>query len=292
MRPHRGEAHEDVRFHRVSDRITVALAPVVGERVLANATIVVGDRTTVVIDTMISPAMVEPVRHEAERLGGRPVRWVFLTHADPDHVLGLPSFPDATVIAAERAYEALQVPAVRERYAGIHASGGGDAASFEMPRVDVAFAERARLDLGGIHLEAIVVGHAHSPADTIVWCPQERVAWSGDLVFHGVFPLMRDELDRWYVGLERLSAWQPEVVVPGHGLVAGPDVLAAQFRVLKAVEAEATALYRAGVPVEEAAQRARVEAYGDLPLAGERLPEAVRQVYGILDRREGDSEPT
>jgi cyclase len=282
MQPHRGEPHDDVRFERVSERVTVALAPVAGERVLANATIVVGDRVTAVVDAMVSVEMAGAVRAEAERLGGRPVGIVALTHVDPDHVLGLAAFPGAVVVGVARGAEVLADPATRRAYGEIHARMGGEPGGFVAPAVDVAYPSTAGLDLGGLHLAAEFVGPAHSPADTLLWCPEERVAWSGDLVFHGVFPLVRGDVRRWYRGLERLAAWRPRVIVPGHGLVAGPEVLAAQRRVLEAIEAEVAALHGAGVSVEDAAARARVAAYAGLPLAGERLPGAVRGLYGAL----------
>lgn len=282
MQPHRGEPHDDVRFHRVSDRVTVALAPVVGERVLANATIVVGERVTAVVDAMVSVEMATAVRVEAERLGGRPVGMVVLTHVDADHVLGLAAFAGAIVVGAERSAQVVATADGRRAYAEVHARMGGAPRDFVAPAVDVAFPATARLDLGGLHLEAEFVGPAHSVADTLLWSPEERVAWSGDLVFHGVFPLVRGEIRRWYAGLDRLAAWRPEVVVPGHGLVAGPEVLAAQRRVLQAIEHEVAPLLTAGVPVEEAVTRVRVEAYAGLPLAAERLPGAVRGIYAAL----------
>lgn len=284
MQPHQGEPHDDVRFHRLSDRVSVALAPVMGERVLANATIVVGDRLTAVIDAMVSVDMATPVRVEAERLGGRPVGLVVLTHGDADHVLGRGAFPDAVVVGAQRTGEVLAHADTQRTYAEIHARMGGAPDAFVAPTVDVAYPTTARLDLGGVRLETAFVGPAHSPGDTLVWCPEERVAWSGDLVFHGVFPLVRDELLRWYWGLDALAAWRPAVVVPGHGLVAGPEVVAEQRLVLEAIEREVAPLVTVGVSVEEAVARVRVEAYRNLPLWAERLPGAVRGIYAALAR--------
>lgn len=283
MQPHQGEPHDDVRFHRVSERVTVALGPVKGERVMANASIVVGERFTAVIDTMLSPAMVAPVRAKAERLGGRPVAIVVFTHGDPDHVLGQGAFPEAVTVATERVAEVLRTPAVVDRYRTMLAGPGGDPEAVTMPEVNVAFGAHGRVDLGGVHLEATFVGPAHSPGDTVLWCPQERVAWPGDLVFHGVFPFVRGNLGPWFAGLELVAGWGPEVVVPGHGLVAGAEVLTQQRQVLQALEDDLTALQRAGVPADEAAQRAQGRLYRQLPLADERMAGAVAAVYGARE---------
>ena len=285
MRPHREPPRADVRFQRLSERVTVALAPVVGARALANATIVVGDRRTAVVDTTFTLEQAVAVRAEAERLGrGRPVELVVLTHADPDHVLGLASFGAPVVVASTAAAAVLEEPEVERGYAAIALRQGVDPTGFAMPRVDVAFGTHARVDLGGVVLEATYVGPTHSVGDTAWWCAEERIAWSGDLVFHGCYPLVRTEVRRWIAALDRVEAWGPATVVPGHGEVAGPDVLEAQRRVLRSLIEEVAPLRAAGVAAADAAERLAGAPYRDLPLAEERWVEAVAGAYGDLAR--------
>jgi len=290
MQPHALDPHLEVRLVTVSPRVTVAYGPVTGERWQANATIVVGDRGTAVIDGMMTPEQTVPVRAAAERLAaGRPVRWLILTHADPDHVLGRVTFDQAAVVGSARSAASLRDPAVRDAYAGIAARLGGDPGAFAMPEVDVAFDARATLDLGGVTLEGVSVGPGHSDSDTLWWCREERVAWSGDQVFHGAFPLVRTNLDDWFAGLDRLAAWGPRIVVPGHGPVADPEVLGDQRRLLEALATEVGDLLRAGATVDEALARVRMDAYRGLPMAGERLPLAVRGAAVALGYGEAGS---
>jgi cyclase len=145
-----------------------------------------------------------------------------------------------------------------------------------MPQVDVAFGDEVQLDLGGVTLHGVSVGPSHSVSDTVWWCPEERIAWSGDLLFHGAFPLVRTNLDGWLAGLERLAAWQPAWIVPGHGPVAPASALDDQRRLLEALASQVDTLLRAGATVDEAAQRIQLDAYRNLPMASERLPLAVR----------------
>jgi glyoxylase-like metal-dependent hydrolase (beta-lactamase superfamily II) len=277
MHPHALDPHPEVRLVPLSPRVTVAYGPVSGERWQANATIVVGDRATAVMDAMMTPQQTAPVRLEAERLGdGRPVRWVVLTHADPDHVLGRVTFDQAAVVGSARSAAVLRDPAVRSAYAAMAERSSGDPATFAMPEVDVAFDERATVDLGGVTLEGVSVGPGHSASDTLWWCPEERIAWSGDQVFHGAFPLVRTNLANWLAGLDRLAGWGPRVVVPGHGPVADRGVLDDQRRLLETLASEVGALLGAGASVDEAVERVRMDDYRGLPMAGERLPAAVR----------------
>ena len=73
------------------------------------------------------------------------------------------------------------------------------------------------------------LGHrAHTDNDSIVWIPERRVLFTGDLAFNGGTPfLLQGSVTGARHTVERLRALEPEVVVPGHGEVCGVEVLEA-----------------------------------------------------------------
>ncbi|HET8985800.1 MAG TPA: MBL fold metallo-hydrolase [Trueperaceae bacterium] len=263
-----------VRFERVSNRVVVALGPVDGERAGSNSTIVIGRDATLVIDTMISPALMAPVKAEAELLGGRPVAYVYNTHGDPDHLLGNGLFTQATIIAHTKVAELLADPERRESYEKRLASSG----DVPLRGPDTTFDDDFELDLGGLTVRATYVGPAHSVADTVLWLPEERTYFSADTVFNGLFPLVREDLANWFAALAYGSELEPRVVVPGHGRVGDAGTLAWQRDVLERVHDAVRGLYGGGVPVDEAV-KAPVPDGLRLPLAAERWPAAVRGIY-------------
>lgn len=84
---------------------------------------------------------------------------------------------------------------------------------------DETFSEKHSLSIGGIQIELMHVGPAHTPADTLIWLPQQRIAFAGDVVYVermlGVGPMSNSA--HWVEAFEVLSALQPKWVVPGHG---------------------------------------------------------------------------
>ncbi|HLU82734.1 MAG TPA: MBL fold metallo-hydrolase [Trueperaceae bacterium] len=266
-----------VRFERVSSCVVVALGPVAGERAGSNSTIVIGSQATLIVDTMVSPALMAPVKAEAERLGGRQVGFVYNSHGDPDHLLGNGLFADAQVIAHEKVAELLDDPERRANYEERLAAAGDP----PLRGPDVSFAESYDLDLGGITVHAKYVGPAHSVADTVLWIPEERTYVAADTVFNGLFPLVRDDLANWFAALAGGSELAPTTVIPGHGPVGDASTLEWQRDVLERLHDAVRSLYSAGVPVEEAAE-APVPEDLRLPLAVERWPGAVRGIYGVL----------
>jgi glyoxylase-like metal-dependent hydrolase (beta-lactamase superfamily II) len=88
----------------------------------------------------------------------------------------------------------------------------------ELTLPTLTFQGRHTLSVGGREVELIEVGPAHTPGDLIVHVPDERVVFSGDIVFIGVTPIMwAGPVENWIAALQRIVELAPRAVVPGHG---------------------------------------------------------------------------
>jgi glyoxylase-like metal-dependent hydrolase (beta-lactamase superfamily II) len=85
-----------------------------------------------------------------------------------------------------------------------------------------------RVDLGGVTFEFKHRGGAHTPGDMLVWLPQARVLFSGDVVYVdrllGVIPVSRTST--WLATFAEIERLAPARIVPGHGRVC--DLASAQ----------------------------------------------------------------
>jgi hypothetical protein len=90
----------------------------------------------------------------------------------------------------------------------------------------------------------------------------------------------------WLQALTKAEQMDVNVYIPGHGFTEKGDVskeeLRAYHRALEAVVAEATRLYKAGVPVEDAIKHANFGEYSAWTLATSQAPIAIRKVYESL----------
>jgi glyoxylase-like metal-dependent hydrolase (beta-lactamase superfamily II) len=81
------------------------------------------------------------------------------------------------------------------------------------------FADKHRFRLGKTDFELIYTAPAHTPGDIMVWLPQSRTVFSGDIVFTdrllGVLPF--SNVTGWLESFEALAALKPARIVPGHG---------------------------------------------------------------------------
>lgn len=279
-----------VLVQQLSARASVALGPLTGVRAQANAVMVAGSGATMVIDTMISPTMMVEPKAEAERLGGRPVRYVLNTHGDADHVLGNGLFPEAKVIAHRSVAALFGAAESRERFEAILAErakepeAAGIADAFVLRPPDQTFDEGIDIDLGGLTAQASYVGLAHSVADSLVWLEQEGLLVTGDLVFNGIFPLVRFDPRRWLRGLDLAASYRPERVVPGHGPVGDAGLLVWQRDVIERLHEAVATLHAAGLPLETAVGSPVPAPLASLPHAAERWPVTVRGIYGALQQ--------
>ena len=72
--------------------------------------------------------------------------------------------------------------------------------------------------LGKLQVDIIHAGRGHTKGDTIVWLPEERTLFSGDLVEYGATPYCGDaHYKDWPETLQKLRDLRAEALVPGRG---------------------------------------------------------------------------
>jgi hypothetical protein len=90
-------------------------------------------------------------------------------------------------------------------------------------RPDVVFDDHAEVDLGGRTVRLWHFGPGNRPGDTVVWVPEARAAWTGNLLgHHRVTPMLLEGGPAAYIDtLARFkSTLEVKTVVPGHGPLA------------------------------------------------------------------------
>lgn len=204
----------------------------------------------------------------AAEVSAVPLRRVVLTHSHPDHCAGLSLLPDAEIIAHRNVVTELQqshslAPHIFTPYV----RGAIDA---RLPTV--VFDQALTLSPSDRPIEVRHPGvTAHTRGDSYVWLPEERVLFTGDLVFNGGTPFaMSGSPKRWLTVLDHLAALEPETVVPGHGPVGGSELFEPVAAYLRFVISAATHATERGWTPLEAARELDLGQFRDL-LDSERI---------------------
>ncbi|XVV07524.1 MBL fold metallo-hydrolase [Actinosynnema sp. CA-248983] len=203
--------------------------------------------------------------------GGAPVTVALNSHLHGDHVYGNALLPPTTVIAAhELTRQGVLADFILANTPPVW-SPTPDWGIDAVRAPSLTFRDEITLHAGD---KPIVVRHpgfaAHTVGDAVAWLPEDRVLFTGDLVFHGVTPLIAmGSLSGALKSLDWLRTFDPVVVVPGHGpLVEAPqwtDVLATHARYYEFVATTAESAMSRGLTPLEAAREADLGEFAALP---------------------------
>ena len=110
---------------------------------------------------------------------------------------------------------------------------------------------RAALDLGGRTVKFQTWGTAHSPGDQVIYLPDVKALFAGDLLEERMFPIVpllppmigAADIDvrRWETVLGEVLRRGPRLIVPGHGNLAGPELATQVLDYFKDVRATVAA---------------------------------------------------
>jgi glyoxylase-like metal-dependent hydrolase (beta-lactamase superfamily II) len=77
------------------------------------------------------------------------------------------------------------------------------------------------LTVGGVRFDIQPVGPSHTAEDLVVYMPQQKVLFAGDLVFRNRIPFVGQADSRhWIEAMESLLKFDTRWVVPGHGPIS------------------------------------------------------------------------
>lgn len=175
----------------------------------------------VLIDSGASRSGANLIEAAIRKITPQPVRWVINTGSQDHRWLGNGYFAGkgAEIIALARTVDTQREvgeqwltvlkPVLKERLDGTVLTYAAHPIA----------ADRQAFDLGGRHFELRWLGDAHFTGDAVVWMPQEKVLFSGDLIFVdrllGVLPW--SHAASWRDAFHAAEALRPAHIIPGHG---------------------------------------------------------------------------
>ena len=186
-----------------------------------NTGIVIGDDAVMVIDTQATPVMAQDVIRRICGVTDRPIRYVMLSHYHAVRVLGASGYGAEHVIASRDTYDLIVERGEQDMKSEIERFPRLFQAVESVPGLTwptLIFEKRLTLWLGKLQVEILQLGRGHTKGDTIVWLPQDRVLFSGDLVEYEATPYTGDAyLSDWPATLDSIEALNPAMLVPGRG---------------------------------------------------------------------------
>jgi glyoxylase-like metal-dependent hydrolase (beta-lactamase superfamily II) len=187
-----------------------------------NSGIVIGDDAVMVIDTQATPAMAQDVIRRIREVTDKPIKYVVLSHYHAVRVLGAAAYRPEHIIASQDTRDLIVERGEQDKASEIgrfpRLFRNVESVPPGMTWPTMTFTGKMTLWLGRLEVQLIQLGRGHTKGDTVVWLPQDKVLFSGDLVEFDATPYAGDAyFQDWPRTLDNIAALKPQALVPGRG---------------------------------------------------------------------------
>lgn len=274
----------------------------------SNAGLIRSGGSSLLVDTLFDLKLTADMLDAMQRTGIRPLEIDILvnTHADPDHTFGNQLVRDARIIASEAtSAEFAKTPPDLVHRMVTEPDLFGEGARYiaewmgtdrfwfkdiELVRPTETYRSELELRIGDKLVRLMDVGPAHTSGDTLVHVVNDRLLYTGDILFIGVHPAIWDgSIDGWIAACDRILALDVDYIVPGHGPVTDKTGVRNYRDYLVMLRQEARRRFEAGMGVLEAALDISLSPPFDDWISPERIAGSVNFLYRQFGSEEATS---
>ena len=177
----------------------------------SNTGFIIGKDGVIVVDAKTTPDSAKEMLDDLAKITPKPVTTAILTHSDGDHVNGLAAFPKGiTIIAQENCKKEMEASEKNPQ---------GAAPADYMPTK--TYDKKENTTINGEKFTLLHWVPAHTSGDTIVYLPEQKIVFTGDITANTGFPLIHLEKNGssagWIETVKGILALDFDTIVPGHG---------------------------------------------------------------------------
>lgn len=247
---------------------------------VSNGGLIVGEESAIAIDALFVPSMTKRWLRAIRGATKKPVSHLINTHHHIDHVGGNPFFARSEILSHVNAREEMVrfgMPA--ERLKAFIPAFAHEYDSMELRLPDTTYAGQMTLYQGDRAIELLYMGPAHTPGDTLIYLPKEKVLFAGDVAFHYVTPGPFDcHVSGWIRVADQIEKMDVDVIVAGHGPIGTKKELREMRDFLALLRRQARRSFKAGEPINEAVSKMRIGGFAEWADAS-RVPLLVQRLY-------------
>jgi glyoxylase-like metal-dependent hydrolase (beta-lactamase superfamily II) len=145
----------------------------------SNGGAIIGENAVLLIDSKMDEESVDQTINAVKELTDKPIKYLFNTHSDGDHIMGNRYLPGSLVFMA---HKNCRDDFFKENF--------GRESDWDEPELypftpSVTFKKNMDLWLGNDKVEFYYFGVGHTTGDAFVYFPEEKVAFIGDMYFSG-----------------------------------------------------------------------------------------------------------
>ena len=234
---------------------------------------VIGERGVLVVEAMLNDDLAFQLIALVRKETSKPIRFLVNTSYHGDHAYGNYVFPESTVVIhhpATKRYMDENFEDYRRFMLGLMGKGKG-IERVQSRSADITVSDLISIDLGGRTVEVRHFGFAQTPGDLVIWTPDAKVLWVGNMIQapSPALPWLLEGRHRDTIAtLTKVREFLPEdaTIIPGHGRPMRPADIDFPIRYLHELDAVVSAAVAAGASVEATLAAADMSHYGEYSL--------------------------
>ena len=265
----------------VLDKLAKGVFAFIGVKGNANAGFILTEEGVIVVDSQMNEDLAKEMLAHIQKNSSLPILYVINTHHHGDHTFANHVFsPVKGIIAHEEALKFLQEHGAEhlqefERFYGREMSRG-----IKVTLPTITLKDQLTLTVKNRTVQILHLGPGHTHDDIIVYLPEEKILFDGDLISVGRLPWLGDgNTKSWLKTLDKLKALDFKTVVPGHGAIGNRQVLNRFESYLTDLRSAVFIGLLRGTSLEEMKQTIRLPAYQQNLKYQDWLPLHVEKVY-------------
>jgi cyclase len=228
-----------------------------GQGAWSNAGIVDLGEALLIFDSFTTPSAGYELRRQAEYITGKKVKYLINSHYHGDHVFGNQAFINSTIVSTPLTKQwikeknkigdlekekvemeeylmslKIQIEANQDKIVRASLENQfnemtkvlNDLPNMKIVLPQVLFEEKLIIEGTKRKVELHCLGGGHTPSDTFMYLPFEKIGFMGDLVTENLhLPIYNPEEFRFI--LEKVKKMDIKTFIPGHGNIGSQDML-------------------------------------------------------------------
>ena len=220
---------------------------------ISNGACIVGPDNYMAIDAFAAPPHAKAFLAAVKQTIGKPCGRLVNTHHHADHTTGNCFFLPAEIVGSPYCRDAVIKTGI-SNLRGRPESWKVGAEELKLAPPITTVSGKVTYHYGDTIVELVPAAPAHTYGDVMVYLPQHKILFAGDVAFFYVAPAGQSaHISKWIEALDRINQMDVDIIVPGHGCIGTKKDLLVMRDYLTTVKREARKRYDAGMPPGKAA---------------------------------------
>ena len=272
----------------------------IGGKAICNVGIIDTGDETIIFDSFLSPDVANEIPEIVKKLNLSPIKYVVNSHWHNDHIRGNQIFSkEVEIISTSKTAELIKINAPKQiaaekyyapkqlahwdsllnNYHGDQTDREYQTMLMQQPyfaalvesnailetRLPTVFVENEKTIKGSKHnVKLICNGKGHTESDLILYLPQEKIVFTGDLVFIDMHPYLADGfIEEWQNYLAVIENLEIEKLVPGHGNIGDVKDVGIMKDYIEMIEIQVKRMIADGLSITQAESIVVPEPFSD-----------------------------